>query len=336
MSYKTWVFGNIEVHYTDALDGDGSSMAEMFVDYIKTNYGHRLPFECAFEWCAGPGFIGFALLSEKICKRLVLADINAKAVEAARSTVYHNGLDDLVTVYQGDNLAAIAAHEKFDLVVGNPPNYYCINPAHPAHGALSNDLRPSDPHWNIHRAFYESISSFLREDAVLCIEEVDPYATKCFLPNGDPKEPLWGPEPFDIRPRPPIDDFVGMISKAGLEYINTVRLPHPAVPVHLMVSHWDGSTRSTNRFRLVPDVTFAASLTPNANGMRAILAIVDKRVKGSLKYSASESWVPKLFEIICRQRESVITLSKLADELNVDPKQLAEVITGMRSNGWIT
>lgn len=336
MNYKTWIFGEIEVHYTDALDGDGSSMAQLFVDYIKANYGHRLPFECAFEWCAGPGFIGFALLSAKICKRLVLSDINAKAVEAVNSTVYHNGLDELVAVYHGDNLAAIATHEKFDLVVGNPPNYFCINPAHPAYGALSKDLRPSDPHWDIHRGFYNAIPAFLHEDAVLCIEEVDPYATKCFLPNGDPKEPLWGPEPFDIRPRPPIEDFVGMISNAGLEYIKTERFAHPSVPVHLMVSHWEGNARSMNRFRLVPDVTFAASLSVSENGMQSILAIVDKQVKGSLKYSASESWIPKLFDFICRNGESLITISKLADELKIDPKKLTEVIAGMRKNGWIS
>lgn len=336
MTYQTWTSGDIEVCYTPELDGDGSSMAPLFVDYLKANYANRLPFACAFEWCAGPGFIGFALLAEKVCRRLVLADINSKALDAARATVYNNALDDRVAIYHGDNLAAVPASEKFDLVVGNPPNFFCLNPAHPAYARLKGDLRPNDPDWRLHRAFYQTIPSFLSDDAILCIEEVDPYATKCYMPNAGMEDPLWGPEPFDIRARPPIEDFVPMISQAGLEYIATERLPHPSVPVHLMVSRWDGADRALSRLRSVQGLSFCVSLGANTAGQRAILAVQGDRVKGSLKFSPADPWIPRLFEILAQSGGRQLLLSDLAEQLNVGPKVIHEIVRGLRKNGWVT
>ena len=49
------------------------------------------------------------------------------------------------------------------------------------------------------------------------------------------KLPLSGPEPFDIRPQPPVDDFCAMIDMAGLTYLRTVATLHPSLPVHLMM-----------------------------------------------------------------------------------------------------
>ena len=63
----------------------------------------------AFEWCAGPGFIGFSLLAHGLCDTLCLADVNPEAVAACRRTVARNRLEAKVAVYHSDNLEDIPA-----------------------------------------------------------------------------------------------------------------------------------------------------------------------------------------------------------------------------------
>ncbi len=74
-----------------------------------------------FEYCAGPGFIGFCLLANNLCDRLTLADINPAAVEYVKHTIKKNRLEDRVTVYTTDSLRDIPLDEQWDVVVSNPP-----------------------------------------------------------------------------------------------------------------------------------------------------------------------------------------------------------------------
>ena len=71
-----------------------------------------------FEWCAGPGFIGFSLLGAGLTETLCLADINPQAVAACRRTINDNALAARANVYKSDNLANIPQSEQWDLVVG--------------------------------------------------------------------------------------------------------------------------------------------------------------------------------------------------------------------------
>jgi 16S rRNA G1207 methylase RsmC len=54
----------------------------------------------AFEWCCGPGFIGFSMLGHGLCESLCLSDINAAAVSSCQYTVRVNKLSDRVSVYR--------------------------------------------------------------------------------------------------------------------------------------------------------------------------------------------------------------------------------------------
>ncbi len=69
----------------------------------------------AYEFCAGPGFIGFSLLAAGLCDSLCLSDINREAVEIAMETVRRNNLEDRVSVYVSDALDAVPPHERWDL-----------------------------------------------------------------------------------------------------------------------------------------------------------------------------------------------------------------------------
>jgi hypothetical protein len=158
--WRTKSFGGIRVHYMKHLDGGGSTFGQ---DYIPLLREWGVPKQGrAFEWCSGPGFIGFSLLGHGLCETLCLADINPQAVEACRRTIERNKLGTRVAVYHSNNLAGIPATEKWDLVVSNPPHFVDF---------LIGDLRGHDPDWSVHRGFYAAVGSHLNAGGVLVIQE---------------------------------------------------------------------------------------------------------------------------------------------------------------------
>jgi methylase of polypeptide subunit release factors len=115
-----------------------------------------------FEWCAGPGFIGFSLLAHGLAETLCLADINPEAVEACRRTIAQNNLAGQVSVYHSDNLKNLPASEKWDLVVSNPPHFI---------DDWIGDLRTYDDGWHIHREFFNGVDRFLKPGGVIVLQE---------------------------------------------------------------------------------------------------------------------------------------------------------------------
>ena len=142
-----------------------------------------------FEFCAGPGFIGFALLGLGRADHLVLADVNPAAVAAAQQTVQMNGLEDRVTIYQSDGLKDIPTDERWDLVVSNPPHFSEPYGAGPT-------LLTDDPGRRLHRDFYQRVGDFLNPGGSLLIQE-----------NSTGSSPA---------------DFLPMISAGGLCNVRTI------------------------------------------------------------------------------------------------------------------
>ena len=114
-----------------------------------------------FEFCAGPGYIGYSLLAAGWCESLVLSDVNRDTVSAARFTAAHNQLEDRVVVYCSDALDQIPAGERWDLVVGNPPHFPQANP----------DARMYDPSWELHRRFYSAVGRHMNPGGLVLIVE---------------------------------------------------------------------------------------------------------------------------------------------------------------------
>ena len=225
---RWWTFRDIHVYCDYGLNGGGTWMAEPFIAFIEKNYPGRR-FRRAYEWCAGPGFFGFALLAAGLCEELVLADVNAKALRAEQKTIARNGFGNRVKTFLGPGTTALPSDMKFDLVVGNPPNYFRLNPKHPDYAKWKGDLRPNDPDWRIHREFYANIGKHLDPDGLVLISEISPFQSKVYLPHS--------PEPYDIRERPAVDDFRDMIEAGGLTYVDTrVYIDGPGVTAEKMIS----------------------------------------------------------------------------------------------------
>jgi 16S rRNA G966 N2-methylase RsmD len=152
-------FGDIRVAFKTHLDGGGSSFGQDFIPFLRDCGMPRLG--RVFEWCAGPGFIGFSMLGHGLCHSLCLADVNPEAVAACRRTVAANGLGNRVSVYRSDNLNDIPITERWDLVVSNPPHF----------NETSGDLRSADCGWDIHREFFTAVGRFLTPGALVILQE---------------------------------------------------------------------------------------------------------------------------------------------------------------------
>ncbi len=193
----------------EKLDGFGSALKHPFAAVVKQQ-GRR--FQSAFEWCSGIGEIGMTLLRKDLCTRLCLSDINPEAIKIAREIAARDELTDKIDFFVGNNLSAIPASLKFDLVVANPPNYFNIQPAHPFGKLYANDLRPNDRGWKLHEEFYATIGAHLLPDAVMLIEEVEPYKKEVFFHH-----PSGYTGPYDVRDEIPMSAFERMTSKNGLK-----------------------------------------------------------------------------------------------------------------------
>lgn len=155
----------IEVAHLPTLDGGGPRTWPDFVRMVRERVG---PVDHAYEWCAGPGYIGFALLGSGLCNRLTLADINPLAVEACHETIRLNALEDRVSVYLSDNLTAVPKSEVWDLIIGDPPHFPAPLQRHIDDGFL---LRSVDPDWSIHRAFFAQVPAHTKPGTHLLLSE---------------------------------------------------------------------------------------------------------------------------------------------------------------------
>jgi len=195
MSYFKVKYGHISVSYLPVLDGGGMTFGQ---DYLQVIRGKTGKVGHLFEFCAGPGFIGFSLLAHGLCDKLTLADVNPEAVKAVRATIAENGLSNRVTVYQSDCLDQIPESEKWDLVVSNPPHF--DGDAEQYRGAI----RLIDPGMEIHRKFYRDIRKHLNPGASIIFQENAQATTS--------------------------EDWTQMIKDAGLDFVDVFTLEGAYVP----------------------------------------------------------------------------------------------------------
>jgi hypothetical protein len=159
------VLGGIEVFFTEELDGGGARYGQDYVEFVRAHLGAR---RRTFEWCSGPGFIGFSLLGHGLADTVCLADVNPVAIDACRRTIEHNALTDRVTIYLSDGLHDIPAHERWDLVVGNPPH---VGHREPVPEIRRPDIIFRDPEWRLHRDFYASVGAHVEHQSDIVIQE---------------------------------------------------------------------------------------------------------------------------------------------------------------------
>lgn len=162
---------DIQVWCDGEMYGGGNNFGQEYVPVLRTLFPEKT-FNNCLEWCAGPGFIGFALLAHDLVQNLYLAEIFKPAVLACEKT-----LANLPDKYQGRtvkplhlaSVAEIDASIKFDLIVGNPPHWNWATAPYVA--AYFSDRINADSDWQIHKNFFSNIKKNLAEDGVIILQE---------------------------------------------------------------------------------------------------------------------------------------------------------------------
>jgi len=94
----------------------------------------------ALDIGTGSGAIALSLALEGSFRNVVGTDLMAEALEVAARNRTAAGLDDRVELRQGADYAALAADERFDIVVSNPPYV-----AEPERGTLEPEVADWEP-----------------------------------------------------------------------------------------------------------------------------------------------------------------------------------------------
>ena len=172
MIYKIENIYGVNVSYTDETHGGGIPIYPDFITILKDRYPNKI-FNNCLEWCAGPGFIGFAILSKNICRHLTLIDLYQPAVDAVSFTISNNELTDKVSVYLSNNFDSVPLN-KFDLIVANPPHYNTdVYAKHLSHWEHTGKRIYQDINWNTHRNFFKAAKDYITDDGkILLIENI--------------------------------------------------------------------------------------------------------------------------------------------------------------------
>jgi len=156
------------------LTGGGNEYRSHFIDYIRST---GKTYQHAYEWCCGHGVIGFEVLTQGIADTLALSDYYDLAVNTCLSNASLLGRSDDVTGYISETLSVIPDEEKWDLIVGNPPNCPADNIRSEegrkvGHSQDMIDLTLRiviDTDWQAHRDFFLHIEKHLLPGADLFI-----------------------------------------------------------------------------------------------------------------------------------------------------------------------
>jgi hypothetical protein len=168
------VYNGLVVFDEPGLNGGGLVYEQLLYRFLT---GIGIPAcDHAYEFCAGPGYIGYSLLAHGFCRRLTLSDISPAAMETAKHTAVVNGVAHLVNTYVSDGLREIPPTEQWDLVVGTPP---LLLPANTEESTRYTNR----PGWGIQAEFYASICKYMRPGGrVVMFENSDYSSAELFEP----------------------------------------------------------------------------------------------------------------------------------------------------------
>ncbi len=155
--------GKIRVYYHIDHDGGGTTFGQ---DFIKLfDHLNLRPSGNVFEWCSGPGFIGFKLFDNYDVKSLTMNDINPELIKNYELTIRKNKLNNIKFFLGKLN---DMPRQKFDFIVSNPPHF---SREYDYPELLINRQRIIDKDWGIHKDFFKTIHNFMHSNSYLILQE---------------------------------------------------------------------------------------------------------------------------------------------------------------------
>ena len=164
--YKTSGSQGYLIYDEYGLDGGGRVWGWEFPYELRKLQPTR-KFNRCLDWCSGPGYCGFEMLDNGLCDSLALMDLHDLAIHYANVSIDANQCRDRVIAYHADAISKLPIHERFDLVIGNPPHSPGVDES------LDADQTRilSDVGWNTHREFFNNIGNYLTDDGVIWLCE---------------------------------------------------------------------------------------------------------------------------------------------------------------------
>ena len=163
MEFVTTGSKKIRVQHDSWMDGGGTWFGQEYAELVRQRYPDRI-FERCYEWCSGPAFIGFNILDHGLCKSLCVTDIYPDAIQAVEQTIRTNQLT-AVSAYATGTVAGLPEHEKFDLVVANPPHFLQCP------GDDNYQRIAVDSNWAAHQEFFDKIGQHLLPNGIILLQE---------------------------------------------------------------------------------------------------------------------------------------------------------------------
>lgn len=161
---KKFTANKIDIFYHPNHNGGGMDFGQDYIDVISNRY--EQPFKKVYEFCSGPGFIGFSLLGAGLTECLVLSDLYEPLSEVIDATIERNGLKERVNFYNMPGVADLPEND-IDLVVSNPP-HFLTGQSWLGH---IEDRIYIDENWDIHKEFYRNIATKLSDDGIVLFQE---------------------------------------------------------------------------------------------------------------------------------------------------------------------
>lgn len=161
------IINKLKIFYDEDINGGGKASIIDALDVINLLTKNKNECKSVLEWCSGPGFFGFGLLSLSNfdIETLTLVDVHEPVKEFIESTIYYNKLTN-VKFYQSYNFDNVPK-QKFDLIVGNPP-HFCIDPFSKLY---DNPRKYKDENWQIHRNFFNNVNDYLSDNGRIILQE---------------------------------------------------------------------------------------------------------------------------------------------------------------------
>lgn len=163
MEFITSGQSKLRVFYHSWMDGGGTWFGQEYVDIIRERYSGRV-FERCYEWCSGPGYIGFNILDHGLCGSLCVSDVYQPAIQAIHETIKNNKLHN-VSAYATGTVSQLPENEKFDLVVANPPHFLSCP------GDENYQRIAVDQNWTAHQEFFANIRQHMLPNGVILLQE---------------------------------------------------------------------------------------------------------------------------------------------------------------------
>jgi len=162
---------DVTVYADGEMHGGGSAYGQWFPRVLETLYTGK-KFKNCFEWCSGPGFIGFSLLAHELIENLYLHDVYKPALYACQHTKKNlpsRLKNSIVETFHSEDISILSSDLKFDLIVSNPPHWdWTINPYA---ATIASHRICADDGWQIHKRFFDRIKLHLNDDGIILLQE---------------------------------------------------------------------------------------------------------------------------------------------------------------------